>query len=327
MTNLDKIEYLQKIISNTLVPLINSDYVLLDIPNHGNIGDQLIYEGEHIFLEKCITNYKCMYSANCDDCDYDKIPKDSVILLHGGGNFGDIYSKHQKFRLDILRNFPNQRVIILPQTVFYNDNLRLEADVKVLEKHSDLFICVRDTKSKDLLSPFIDEERLFLLPDMAFFIDLSPFFKNKRNPQKVLLMHRIDIENITSKPSEKLIIELKEKGYIFEIKDWPTFYNTFNIRLYNLGNRLRNNFFKFLFKLSILPKYIKNDTNNKMLKTFYLKMGIKFMNKYDIVYTTRLHGLILALLLNKDVVVLDNSYGKLSSFYETWLMDFNNIRK
>lgn len=40
------IEKLQEIIIRNLVPKINEDYALLDIPNHCNIGDNLIWEGE-----------------------------------------------------------------------------------------------------------------------------------------------------------------------------------------------------------------------------------------------------------------------------------------
>jgi len=51
MSNRDKILSYRDLIKKKLIPLINADYVLLDVPNHRNIGDNLIWEGELRFLE------------------------------------------------------------------------------------------------------------------------------------------------------------------------------------------------------------------------------------------------------------------------------------
>lgn len=56
-----------------------------------------------------------------------------------------------------------------------------------------------------------------------------------------------------------------------------------------------------------------------------LRIGIQFISQYQQVYSTRLHGAILSILLGKPLVFFDNSYGKNSSFYDTWLRDFNNV--
>ena len=58
----------------------------------------------------------------------------------------------------------------------------------------------------------------------------------------------------------------------------------------------------------------------------YIRKGIHFVNGYDIVYTTRLHVAILSVLLNKQVYFFDNSYGKNSALYNTWLLEFPNIK-
>lgn len=36
--------------------------------------------------------------------------------------------------------------------------------------------------------------------------------------------------------------------------------------------------------------------------------------------------MILAVLMNKRVWFIDNSYGKLSSYYETWLKDIDQVK-
>jgi exopolysaccharide biosynthesis predicted pyruvyltransferase EpsI len=50
------------------------------------------------------------------------------------------------------------------------------------------------------------------------------------------------------------------------------------------------------------------------------------LSKYDYVFTTRLHGAILSLLLHKKFTFFDNSYGKNKGFYDTWLKDVDGIK-
>lgn len=52
----EKIERLRAEIEKQLIPLIDSDYVLWDLPYHTNIGDTLIWQGEWNFLRSCLIN-------------------------------------------------------------------------------------------------------------------------------------------------------------------------------------------------------------------------------------------------------------------------------
>jgi pyruvyl transferase EpsO len=47
--------------------------------------------------------------------------------------------------------------------------------------------------------------------------------------------------------------------------------------------------------------------------------AIDYFSKHDRVYTNRLHAMILALLLGRDVVAFDNLYGKSSRYINAWL--------
>lgn len=85
----EKISQLKKIIAELLTPLVNSDYVLLDVPYYTNIGDTLIWEGTRELLKTL--PYKCLYTASVETYKYRPLPKDTVILLQGGGNFGDLW--------------------------------------------------------------------------------------------------------------------------------------------------------------------------------------------------------------------------------------------
>ena len=52
----------------------------------------------------------------------------------------------------------------------------------------------------------------------------------------------------------------------------------------------------------------------------------QYINQYERVITTRLHGGILAFLLQKEVDFIDNSYGKISAVVDLWLSNFTNVR-
>lgn len=63
------------------------------------------------------------------------------------------------------------------------------------------------------------------------------------------------------------------------------------------------------------------------LRKLNVRTAIEFIDRYEHIYTTRMHAAILSVILGKDDVVLfDNSYGKSSSFYQTWLEDVEGIQ-
>ena len=75
-------------------------------------------------------------------------------------------------------------------------------------------------------------------------------------------------------------------------------------------------------KCFVDPAYGINNRNNRKR---YVRQGIRFFEPYETIYTTRLHGLILGILLGKQMVIVDNKYNKCSNFFNTWLTDFENI--
>ena len=111
----EKINLLKSLIDKGLLPLINSSCVYLDVPYHTNIGDTLIWEGTEQFLAS--NHIKCLYRNSTLTYYYRKISKKTTILLHGGGNFGDIWRSHQELRLRIIQEYPNNQIIILPQNL------------------------------------------------------------------------------------------------------------------------------------------------------------------------------------------------------------------
>lgn len=128
----DKIKSLRRTIEETLVPLISKKCLLLDLPYYSNVGDILIWEGTNEFLKKC--SCTCLYKSSLEHYRSFKCSNDVTILLQGGGNFGDIWRLHQDFRLKVISEYPNNRIIILPQSVFYENEKKIKEDASFMGK-------------------------------------------------------------------------------------------------------------------------------------------------------------------------------------------------
>lgn len=310
---MNKIKELRHYISESIAELINNDYLLLDLPFHNNLGDILIWRGEEDFLKtipfKCVERGSKAWKGNPVDF------KEKVILLHGGGNFGELYIAHQQFRLDIIQKFPENRIIIFPQSVWYEDENNAIHDADICGQHKDLTICARDQYSYDYLKRYFSKNNILLVPDMAFFIndELLNKYRGLESNNISLFFRRIDKEITESTPSN---IE----GC--DIHDWPTVELSANKefgRLERLSSMLPYN-------LGRIVNSIATQRAKKVLLNRYPKIGLEFLAPYSKIVTTRLHALILSFLLGKKICYIDNTTRKLSSFSNTWLADINTVR-
>ena len=301
MTYQEKCNQLSRIIQDKLTPLITGDFVFLELPYYTNIGDTLIWQGTEDFLKTIPHN--CLYRCSFDTFEYEPFDSDVVILLQGGGNFGDLYPRHNAFRNKIIKLYPNNRIIILPQTVYYKGSRMLANDPIVMRQHNDLYICARDQYSFDFLKRFRFGSNILLVPDMAFCIDFSKQ-QDAILPQteRVLLFKRIDKEKVNTNH----IVPEQYNGLI-DIKDW-------------VGYETVTDDFAILKNLIKEKRFAEADTYaiNTYMPT-RVKEGIRMISSYKLVYSNRLHGSILSILLGKEVTIIDNSYGKNAQFYDTWL--------
>ncbi|WP_413533359.1 polysaccharide pyruvyl transferase family protein [Empedobacter brevis] len=320
-SNRNNIDSLKKIIYKEISPLIDNDFVLVDIPNHRNIGDSLIWSGELEFFKSL--DFKCLKQFNRNTFRNNAVTSEKInILIHGGGNFGDIYESSQSFKRKIIEDFPNNKIIILPQTVHYNSKSNLIKDMELMKSHSNLHICVRDKFSYEILENYLGKLKLRLTPDMAFYLNFDKLIQKVKS-ENVLLLSRTDAE--AQNKNYNAIIEVEN----YSVSDWPT-YKTKNKKLNILNNYIEalDGKVSYIFKdFPIINSFIHDSYGfkNRNGMNNHIQKGIEFLSPYSTIYTTRLHGLILSILLDKKVCILDNSYGKNKSFYDCWLKDFNNL--
>ncbi len=286
-------------IRKSLTPLIPHDYVLLDLPYYSNIGDLLIWQGTEDFLKELPGSNIGRHSQKT--FNFRSLPKDCTILLLGGGNFGDIWRLHQDFRLKVIQTYPDNRILILPQTIYYESDDIFVKDVRKMNQHHQLTICVRDHHSTESLRQKGFTGQVLTLPDMAFCIDRDMLCAQKSDITKDgLLLLRIDIEA----PKGRMDKQITPPE--IDIEDWPNLMKSRReAKKYTRRHTAQQT--DTFFQTSFLPERIKE--------------GVKFVSEYKMVYSTRLHVAILRLLLGLPVKMMDNSYGKNLNFYNTWLKD------
>jgi pyruvyl transferase EpsO len=315
----DKILQLANHIREVLSPLITRDYWLLELPYYTNIGDILIWKGTECFLK--YFNVRCKYKSSSTTFRRKRIDTDTIILLQGGGNFGDLWNEPhgpQAFRRKIVATYPDNAIIILPQTVFYSNENNIRADSELFSKHNNITICARDKDSYHLLKKYFNINTILLVPDMAFCIPPEQLKKYRGRPSgKDLFLKRTDREFKVDINYAEFINDKKN----IDISDWPTMQRqtvyTFLLRCFLwVFLRLSRKIHIMFPKLTDLYAFF-------FFKPHMIKTGVRFLNKYKKVYTTRLHAAILCCLLNKPFILFDNSYGKNSSFFKTWLHDLD----
>lgn len=300
------IESLSRTIGTVLDPLLEGarSVALLDFPSHNNVGDSAIWLGEVRYLRRARIGIR--YA-----CDLTAVPKQSLaarigggtILVHGGGNLGDLWPAHQRFREAAIAAFPGNRIIQLPQSIHFRDRRALDRARSVFDAHPDLTLLVRDQVSLDIARKEF-RARSLLCPDMAFA--MGPQTTWGRASCDVVWLRRTDIESLGTKSPEP-----DPTGV--EILDWLDESPTVAIRLSNWLDRQIAHHPRVLGPLaSSRPLLFARVAADRV------DMGSRLLSRGRVIVTDRLHGHILSLLLGIPHVLLDNSYGKLRRFHETW---------
>lgn len=280
--------------------------VFLDYPVYLNIGDLLIDKGTEAFFHHFAYRLAGVRSAyDFSDERARAIGSDATIVFQGGGNFGDLYDLHQKFRERIIDRFRNNRIVLLPQTIYFESQRRLDECVDVFRAHPDLHVCVRDHNSYNLFRKHFPNP-VYLFPDMAHFL-WDEFESDRRiEPrQATLLFLRADKEEYPFVYSSAAGQKSLDWGNIIDPLDRATF--TALLRWHRHHDRI-------LPRTEIYALW-------RLYRDHLINKATRLVSDYDSVVTNRLHMALMGLLMGRRVAMSDNSYGKLSAYHSCWLKE------
>jgi exopolysaccharide biosynthesis predicted pyruvyltransferase EpsI len=307
------IERLRTHVETTLEDLLPSGatFALLDVPDHDNVGDSAIFMGERAYLERrgmrasVMTSYR---QPACEDAHIGEAIGDGVILLHGGGNFGDLWPQFQAYRERIMAAYPGRPMVQMPQSLHYQSPAHLERTARAIEQQGRFTLLVRDYRSLELATRHFQCE-VRLCPDMAFCMgDLSGQTEGVVPRHDLLLHLRMDQEAAVA---HDLSCVAGVPG--MRRADWPREPNHFMLR-----TKLETVFLAGLQGNVFEGKDLLKERFFARQGAVRLARGTALLRSGRRVITDRLHGHILSLLLGLPHVVLDNSYGKTSAFMHAW---------
>lgn len=269
----------------------NTGFIFLLAPDYSNLGDVGIlvssirfFEDNHLPIKSILISKQCANKKTLKKI----INENDVLILQGGGNLGSLYRVEEMLRQNIIKWFPKNKIISLPQSIYFQKNREsfLRDSVKTYTSHSKLIVCVRDKQSYDFCLSTLHVKTL-LIPDMVLWncpTRYEPWVKNKR----VLFCVRNDFEKgKNSAVLEKIYNYISCGGYIIESFDTDD----------GSGQDIEN----------------KEARINNLLAYFA---------SFEFVVTDRFHGTVFSYITETPCIAFDNIYGKISNAF-FWYTESN----
>lgn len=246
--------------------------------------DRTIIEVPTILCEK----YSSLIRKYINDSD--------VIMISGGGWFGSLWRHNEEAAKNIIRGHEKNKVIIFPQSIYYNNDdvgkKQFTEDKKFFSGFCDLNVCIRDTNSYKMVlnnALFPESAEILFIPDIVLSYRYN---NNKIRNNIVSLCIRGDIESELSdcKRNELILNIIKNKN---------------NVRFIS-SNQL-DSLVPMSGRKKAVEDFIDEITCSKLL------------------VTDRLHCMIFAALSSTPCVALNNKTRKVEGVY-SWINNLGYIK-
>ncbi|MEK3991721.1 polysaccharide pyruvyl transferase family protein [Robertmurraya sp. FSL R5-0851] len=264
---------------------------ILDACDHRNLGDQAILYSEIEFIKDFLQGYEIVSVglgsfSNLVGIISKEVSPGDLIFLHGGGNLGNEYKIAENTRRKIIQLFPNNKIILFPQTMYFSDDAEgkkeLSSSIEIYSRHKSLTLVAREKTSYNLMTKFFSNNNVLLTPDIVLYLNKS---KKKTEREGALFCCRNDIEGVLSQSEKQKILD-------------------------NLDS-----YFK---RVSITDTVGEN--NFKAVEEKFEEF-----KRAEIVITDRLHGMVFAAITGTPCIALTNYNYKVSGTYE-WIKHLSYIR-
>lgn len=280
---------------------------LVDFPDHSNVGDSAIWLGEMAYL-RGRGRVPAYYSAIADfeDAACRAAIGDGAILIHGGGNMGTLWPKHEAFRLHLLRTQRSRPIVQMPQSIHYADPAAAAEMAEAIREHGRFTLLVRDARSLAFAEQHFDCA-IHLCPDAALMLG-----RQQRNAATVpvFALLRTDHERAAGQA------DALPAGVVAD--DWLE---------EDAGQKRRLRLSLKLGRLFTRDPMTQRAARQQRLAEWRFQRGLAMLSTGELVVTDRLHAHILSLLLDIPHVLLDNSYGKVAGFADQWTGDYAGLMR
>ena len=193
--------------------------ILIGVPRHNNLGDNAIAAAEEKFIKENLPDYK-YYEIEEEKVNEQlntikkDIKDDDIILYHGGGNIGDEYLYVEEERRNLIKEFPNNLIIVLPQTIYFKNKEELEKSKEIYGKHPNLVFCAREETSYNVMKKEFKNNKVIFVPDTVTYLNET---KKGEKRNGLLCIFRNDTE-IKMTDKERQIVNKIGKKYFEKIE-------------------------------------------------------------------------------------------------------------
>lgn len=255
------------------------------VPVHNNMGDQAQRYCIRLWCEQNYPDYEILELSTWpfyekDFCNSIKstIQKDDIIVIQSGYCTTDRHFDHKMHRF-LVRFFPNNKILIMPQTVNFIDEREGYKTGKIYSSHEHLVFLARDKVSYKSAKKYFSGTKVYLYPDIVTTLIGSKDCTSDRTG--LLFCIRNDSEKkYTDIEIESLKSKLQDAGVICELSDTN----------------------------SDLPL-------DELIENFEteLEKTIAFFSKHEVVITDRYHGTIFSMISNTPVIVISTNDHKVKT--------------
>ncbi len=282
----------------TITPFNKKKVYVINTPLHTNIGDSAIAYAQNLFLKNNMSDdYKLVEVTSGEWGRYRKVlglivRKNDIIMQHGGGNMGYEWFNEEIERRRIIEQFPNNKMVIFPQTIYYGDSeegkKEFENSKKIYNNHKDLHLIAREKVSYEIMKEAYPNCDVLLTPDIVLSMEK---LDNPYKREGITLCFRRDAEKVLTEEDEKYITDECKK-----ISDNLFYTDMMSEKPVTKENRIG----------IIMDKF-------------------KDFQESELVITDRLHGMVFCAISGTPCIVFGNYNQKVKGTYE-WINDLPYIK-
>ena len=221
------------------------------------------------------------------------IQKDDIVVLQGGGNFGNLYMECEIVRRYVIKKLKDNLVISMPSTITYtNDTYGMKEKKKSINcfNKKNLLLISRERFSYEQSLDIFPDCRNYLMPDIVFGI--------KKELDRLKYSENRDYINICIRTDAESVLKNKRDDIIKEIS---------------------SRYSKVLIMDTQLYRGISDNTKKEELNSILYQFAHS-----RLVITDRLHGLIFSYITNTPCIVFSSFDNKIKGTYN-WIEQEESI--
>ena len=274
---------------NNLCKIHKNDKVIfyLGIPIDKNLGDAAQYVCIVDWLKKNFPEYQIVEIKTAAFCN-DKVRKmikdllnsKSFIFVQSGETFDDRHPDHVMHKY-LFREFSDNRIIFLPQTVYFTSQDAMKETVQSIRNSENILFLARDPVSYNIAQKNLGLKNCFLYPDIVTSLIGSGCVTKSNERKGIVFCKRID--------GEKKVFDADLKDVIKNLSMQYGKVDTTDTDFYCSYEETYNSPQKYVLK------------------------KIEDFAKYNLVVTDRFHGMIFSLIANTPCIVLETHGHKVVS--------------